>query len=331
MKIQLPLIVILLFNSGASSLAQSDLGLAPWFGNDMVLQRSTGTLLVGYGPPERTLTVTFHRGNSTFFGGSTASVQRHIRVDASGLWRLTNNLCEGDLARWDDAWKIRLEEENNRKNFREYQNIRMGDVIVVAGWENQGLPANLVSGLARSQFEDRKESIRFLRWSDNNFAIKKLSGEVAWQNWPGDESALTNYSTLDLRLAHMLAEKKLTKLATNRFIGIVLVDRNVLKNALDPARFGVTNGFEPLNDELWTYITEDVREQQTNRSKRLIQNKRLNVVSNIPPIIDYDRACCCHWADFEALTPPSDCFSFAAAIWSAPDSRSNAPHPWPIF
>ncbi len=149
---------------------------------------------------------------------------------------------------------------------------------------------------------------------------------ASWENWPKDMSDFNRYSTLTIRLAYALAESTVPELSNNRSIGIVLVSRKVLENALDPDHFKAPNGppddLSPLDHTIFQWIADDACIAQTNRSTTLFQNKRHNVVSNIPPvIIAYDPARLCFWEDFDANKPPRESFSFAGAIWSKPRKR----------
>lgn len=325
MKIQWTLIAIVLSIAEASSLAQSDVGLAPWFGDNMVLQRGTNTLLEGYGPPGKSLTVRLRHGSATFFRAS--QTYRHVPVDTSGHWRITIDLTMTEFRESEDSWTLRLEDEKNRKDAREYQNIAIGDIIIIAGWEQQGLAADIdefVSGTTAKLFEHSKDRLRFLTWTGDNFPNRTPAVEPQWQNWPENKSELKHYSTLELRLAYLLAESKVPDLATSRYIGIVRMERNALGKAIDPARFNQPSGFERLDDKLWNWISEDVRTAEFDRMQRLIQNKRRNIVADIPLVIDYDRACYGFWADFDPAKPPRDCFSFAGAIWSVSPATKQA-------
>ena len=59
-----------------------------WFGNGMVLQRSTDTLLQGYGPPGKTLAISLRSGSRSLWHRS----RWKISVDGFGHWKLFMNL-----------------------------------------------------------------------------------------------------------------------------------------------------------------------------------------------------------------------------------------------
>ena len=319
MKFQLPLILFLVISPVFRSLGQNDIGLAPWFGNGMVLQRSTDSLLQGYGPPGKNLVVRLWSGSRSLWDRP----RWKISVDGFGHWKLFMNLSTAEFQNRNKLWTLRIEEDKNSKHGQEYNNIMIGDVIIVAGWENQGITAGLtdfVSGTSKKLFFERdKDAIRFLDLTHANLTndFKHATG-ASWENWPEDMSEFNRYSTLTIRLAYLLAESKIPELSNNRYVGIVLVSRKVLENALDPDRFKAPNGFESVDHNIFQWIADDACNAQTNRSKTIIQNKRHNVVTNIPPVIAYDPARLCSWKDFDANKPPRESFSFAGAIWSKP-------------
>jgi hypothetical protein len=92
----------------------------------------------------------------------------------------------------------------------------------------------------------------------------------------------------------------------------------MVANALDPGRFKAPNGFDSLDQKIWQWATMDARIAQTNRSRTLVQNKRHNIVMDIPPVTLYDSAQWCSGQDFDPDKPPLEWFSVAGAIWSAP-------------
>ena len=321
MRIQLPLILLLVINPAFRSLGQNDIGLAPWFGNGMVMQRSTDSLLQGYGPPGKKLAVRLWSGSRSLWDRPRSK----ISADGFGHWKLFMNLSPAEFQSRNKLWTLRIEEDKNSKHGREYTNIIIGDVIIVAGWENQGITAGLtdfVSGTSAKRFEHNKGAIRFLDLTHANFTndLKHAPG-ANWENWPEDMSDFNRYSTLTIKLAYELSESKIPELSKSRYIGIVLARRKVLENALDPDRFKAPDGFESLDHKIWQWIADDACQAQTNRSKTTIQDKRHNVVTNTPPIIAYDPARLCSWKDFDTNKPPRESFSFAGAIWSAPQQE----------
>ncbi len=169
MKFQLPLIFILVINPVFRSLGQNDIGLAPWFGNGMVLQRSTDSLLQGYGSPGKKVTVRLWSGTRSFWDRP----RWKTLVDGLGRWKLFMDLSPAEFQSRNKLWTLRIEEEKDSKHGQEYTNIIIGDVIIVAGWENQGITAGLtddfVSGTSGKLFEHHKDDIRFLDLTHANF------------------------------------------------------------------------------------------------------------------------------------------------------------------
>jgi hypothetical protein len=319
MKIQLPLLIFLLVNPAFRSLGQNEIGLAPWFGDGMVLQRSANTLLQGSGPPGKTLEFSLWRGSRSW--PNRPRLTTTTNVDASGHWRLMIDLSLDEFQTRGQPWLLRIEEKKS-KSRKEYQNIIIGDVIIVAGWEKQGSTAgtpDFVFGTCATFPEEKKKAIRFLDLTDTNLVedFKHAPGN-RWENWPKDMSEFKRYSTLQIKLAYKLSESKIPELSSDQYIGIVLERRKVLENALGPALFSTANEFKPRDTNIWQWIADDALKAQTNRSIKLFQNKRHNIVSNIPPIIAYDAARLCSWNDFDANKAPREWFSFAGAIWSAP-------------
>ncbi len=309
----------LLFSPVCRSLAQTEIALAPWFGDGMVLQQGANALLQGSGPPGKTLSFTFS-------GGTGYSFWHHTRpsttlVDGSGHWRLSLDLSGDEYQDRDKLWTLRIEEAKRGKYHQDYHDVRIGDVIIVAGWENQGLPADKAAFVSSTAalFEHNKDAIRFLDLTNADFnANPKHAAGARWENWPKDTSEFSRYSTLKLRLAYELAECKIQELSDRRYIGIVFISRNVLTNALVPGGSQAPNGFKCLDDKIWQWIADDACEAQIQRAQTLIFNKRHNIITNPPPVVAYDPARLGSWECFDSQKPPRASFAFAGAIWSVP-------------
>lgn len=322
MKSQLPFILLLLLSPVCRSLGQTAISLAPWFGDGMVLQRSPNTLLQGSGPAGQTLEITLSSGSTGWLFGNHSSWSWKVPVNGSGQWKTNLDLSLSKFQSSGKHWSLRIEEEKKKKNGLDYTNILIGDVIIVAGWEHQGLPAgtpDFVSDAAYDHLDRNRDHIRFLdiRFLDlthSNLAedLKQASG-AGWEDWPEHPSDLDRYSTLTLRLACELAESKISKISTNHYIGIVLASRPLVEDALKTPKAA-----EHLDTNIWNWIAADVLKAQTIRSTNLVYNKRQNIVSNIPPVVAYDPARLALWEAFDSSKPPGDLFSFAGAIWSAP-------------
>jgi hypothetical protein len=317
MKPQLPLLVMVLGAAVFRSFGQSEVSLAPWFGDGMILQRDVKTQIEGTAQPKTDLIVEMWSGNNNVWWGPK---KNFVSSNEQGHWKLPIDLTKAEYLGSDKRWSLRVEERKNKKLGQEAHDIIIGDVIVVAGWENQGISAGRDEFVAAEKlFADNQDAIRFLDLTrvNSDDAPRNLPG-AKWENWPKDRSDLNRYSALTLRLAHLLAESEIPKLATSRHIGIVLTRRQMVANALDPGRFKAPNGFDSLDQKIWQWATMDARIAQTNRSRTLVQNKRHNIVMDIPPVTLYDSAQWCSGQDFDPDKPPLEWFSVAGAIWSAP-------------
>jgi hypothetical protein len=116
---------------------------------------------------------------------------------------------------------------------------------------------------------------------------------------------------LALKLAYELAETNIPNISTSRYIGIVLFSRPMVEDALK-----TPNAVESLTTKIWNWIADDARKEQTSNSVRLIQSKREGIVTNIPPVTDYDPVQLASSKDFDAGKPPGNWFSYAGVIWS---------------
>lgn len=246
-------------------------------------------------------------------------------VDPSGKWRLEVNLDTAEFHRAKGTWTLSIVEEKNRKNQQEYTGILPGDVILVAGWEGQGVPANPKEFESGIQFAHDKTAVRFL---DLNRAAARKDGttasELNWVPWPQGETEVGRYSSLSLRLAHMLALKKCPEITQSEHLGIVLAPLWLVEQGLDVRRLTTVKRLGN-NDGLWTWITESTSNAQAARSKTLIFNKRHGIIDDVPPIRDYDPALTGLRDAFDPKKPPREWFTFAGAIWSFDSATASTP------
>jgi hypothetical protein len=316
MKLRLALWFAGLLALAVSSWAQTNVGLAPWFGNGMVLQRDSSTRLAGFGPPNDTLTMTF-RHESVGWRSTSTSFPR-IAVDKAGHWEQTFDFTRDAFRGADAGWMLVIKSKKHSKILKDYQDIHFGNVVLLAGWEKQGLHGDSKEFLRDApSFELDKDKIRFLDLTQLSLVNGAAAGDAHWENWPVTELQLARYSTLQLRLAHLLAGSSITNFAASRYMGIVLVDKKILDSALAPERLRSDTGFKRLDEEIWNWISKDVGSASASRMQALIDNKRKNVVEQIRTIDAYDRARYGMWSDFATNLPPKSWFTFRGAIWSS--------------
>ncbi|HOX55694.1 MAG TPA: hypothetical protein P5205_05155 [Candidatus Paceibacterota bacterium] len=294
----------LLLGSTFACLSQSDIALAPCFGDGMVLQRSANTLLQGRGPVGKLLFIQFR-----VQGTSRLVRQWKVQVDRSGNWRTNINLTTPEFQTKGPVWTVAIEE--TKKHRREYQDVLIGDVILVAGWENQGC-----LGQQGMDTSTDRQNIRFLDLATTG----RTGGVPTWKTWIRDSAALEAYSSLTLRLAHMLALGRLPDVSAQQRIGIVLVSRELLEAGL---RTGIPLQANALraDSDVWRWIV-NIDRARTDRASQLVLNKRRGKVANIPPVLEYDPA---QWCSTEAFAPekaPLSWFSFARAVWSVPQDSA---------
>jgi hypothetical protein len=315
------LILLLVLGVGLTAAAQTEIALAPGFGDGMVLQRSSNTLLRGQGPPGKTLLIRFKAGNRVI-GSPLKSM-----VDSAGKWRLEVNLETADFLRAKGCWTLSICEEKNKKHQQEYTNILPGDVILLAGWEGQGVSADAKEFESGVQFAYDKAAIRFLDLTGTtSLEHGSAAAQVEWQPWPQSRADVGRYSSLSLRLAHLLALKKYPGITESEYLGIVLVPLRLVESGLDLRRLTTVKKLA-TDDNLWAWVAESAKNAQTARSKALISNKRHGIVANVPLIHDYDPAVTCLRDAFDPNKPPREWFTFAGAIWSfAPGATADSVH-----
>jgi hypothetical protein len=258
----------------------------PQFADNMVLQRSTNTMISGHGPPGKTAWITFK--------GKTLA--KTIKTDpATGRWRASLN-----LSRLDSSGDI---EVSWRKGFlssasKKLSNILIGDVWLVAGWEGQGVDG---------------------RWSDDIDDTATKSGQVRfwnlnrlgdpwpdWENWPLGTN-VERFPDIVLRAAFLAMDKE------NQCIGIVIMPGSMLeKDIADPTRVMVGC---VLNNPVW--LTKGVVKAQAWRRQTLIDSKHAGIVTNIPPITNYDAPVFLSYGAFSPNEFPAQSFAFKGVLLPA--------------
>jgi hypothetical protein len=313
-------ILLLATGVGFAGAAPSDIALAQGLGNGMVLQRSSNTLLRGHGPPGKTLLIRFKAGSHWI------NPVLKCQVDPTGQWRREVDLDTPEFQRAKGPWTLSISEEKNKKNQQEYTDILPGDVILLAGWGGQGVPADSKEIESGVQFAHDKTAIRFLDLTQTaSLASGPGTAGPAWVSWPQGRTEVERYSSLSLRLAHLLAlTNKYPDITRSEYVGIVLVRSRLIEEGLD-ARHLTTVKRVATDDRNWTWIAEPTKKAQAARSRALIFNKRHNTITNLPPIHDYDPAVTCSHDSFDSNKPPREWFTFAAAIWSFAPGRVASP------
>jgi hypothetical protein len=287
-----------------SGLCQTTIQLAPYFHENMVLQRSTNTLLYGTGPTGKSVYVRYRSATGSYVGRKWLS-----KVEPAGTWKMELDLSSRDFDSKTPGSLWISEEGKARKSF-EIKNVVLGNVWLLAGWENQGLPA------APGEIDDSwdKSMVRFSGYRLSQSPGNSDAAEFQeWQFWP-EGSHYSQFKSLQLRLAHLLAGGKFTGIAQAGFVGIVRVRPEDLESGLMPEAASVPNG--PPED--WAWVQQTVFEAQTNRWARLIKFKHQGIVTDEPSITNYDVPAVFPYAAFSTKAPPAGLFSFKGAIWPRP-------------
>ena len=270
----------------------------------MVLQRSANTLIYGTGPAGKSVCVRY----KSLAGGYVGPKSR-TNIEPSGTWQiaLDLNLPVYESKSPGTLW---ISEDGKARKAFEIRNVVLGDVWLVGGWEDQGvlaMPGEIVDSWDK----------QMVRFSGFRSIPKPGSSETVetpgWEFWP-DASQFSQFSTLQLRLTHLLAGGKFTAMAKAGYVGIVRVRPEELESGLGPMAGSAPNG-EAFPLEHWTWVQQKVWEAQTNRWERLIKFKHQGVVTNEPIITDYDVPAVFPYAAFSPQAPPANRLSFKGAIW----------------
>jgi len=292
--------------------SQTTIRLAPYFQDNMVLQRSTNTVIYGTGPAGKSVYVRFKSEARGYVGPTWKR-----RIEPSGTWHMALDLTLPVFESKSPSALWISEEGKNRRSF-EITNVVLGDVWLVAGWENQGVAAT------PGEIDESSDK-RTVRFSSCGLIQRPGSSEAAgiqsWEFWP-DASQYNRFSTLQLRLAHLLALGKFTRMAQAGDVGIVCVRPEELESGLEPQAGSAPNGQTFLPEE-WAWVQQKVWEAQTNRWERLIRFKHQGVVTNEPVIVDYDVPSVFPYAAFSPQARPVNRFSFKGAIWPRHPQRMN--------
>jgi hypothetical protein len=291
-----------------SGLSQTTIRLASCFHENMVLQRSTNTLLYGTGPAGKSVHVRYRLATGSYAGRRWLS-----KIEPAGTWQMELDLSSRDFDLKEPGSLWISEEGKARKSFT-IKNVALGDVWLIAGWENQGLPA--VPGEIDDSWD--KSMVRFsgYRLSQNPGSLEAVVFQD-WESWP-DASHYGQFSTLQLRLAHLLAGGRFTDMAQAGFVGVVRVCPEDLESGLIPEAASVPIGAT----EHWTWVQQKVLEAQTNRWERLIQFKHQGIVTDEPTITNYAVPAVFPYAAFSKNALPAKLLSFKGAIWPR-DPKSN--------
>jgi hypothetical protein len=284
---------------------QTGFSFNPIFGDNMVLQRGPSTTIYGTytnGPPNRTAKI--------FFNSKLGSklVAKDIKPDpVTGVWRAALDLVSaGSNGTIEISWSegVFAKPSSQRLN-----NITIGDVWLFAGWDSQGVSGRWTEDISKAS--KARGVVRF--WDLRTTGVGPPWPE--WEDWPDDANAERFRDTV-LRRA-VLAEK------LGGYVGIVLAPPSALETGLaDPTRPFI--GEIPDKPD---FMHKGIEKARQWRSQMLIDNKHAGIVTNIPPIIDYDAPA---FVPFEAFSPlqfPAQAFTFRAAIWPAHAADRGAPAP----
>ncbi len=151
----------LLLSSTLIAVGETEIALAPCFGSGMVLQRSPGTILRGSGPPTNSLFIELRQGNTILWSC------KPFVVDPTGEWQHPLDLTGKKFQSLDAPCSLHIKEKpsffgKKGRGDRVYENILIGDVILVAGWEGQGVKAGTNHFGPGQLFERDETAVRFL-------------------------------------------------------------------------------------------------------------------------------------------------------------------------
>jgi hypothetical protein len=297
MILRLLIIAWVLFGGVRPICAQNEVFLGEYFGHNMVLQRSTNTLLYGVGPPGDRLTIRF-KANDSYVGPRGAAT-----IGSNGQWQAEVDLTSREFPT-TNLYTLSIVGKKAKRPL-DVTGILIGQVVFLAGWEGEGVAAK--EGEVNTQFD--QHGVRFLdlrKPSPANTARQ-------WEFWPREKQAYARFSSITLRLAHYLAMGRYLGIPTNSYLGVVLTTPEKLDSGLDQ---NLLNAVKPLpSPQYWSWITDGALRGQSNRWRQLIYNKRHNIVTNVPPVVDYSPASCCAVDGFNPSEWPRLYFSFAGAIW----------------
>jgi hypothetical protein len=293
----------LILSLPVSGWSQSDIKPAPCFQNNMVLQRGGHTLIYGTGPAGKSIWLRFTSASGKLAGQTWKSP----KTDSSGRWQLTLDLTRSQL---ESPCGLRLSVAGRSRGSLVLTNVALGDVWLMAGWKNQGLAAS--AGEIIDYF-DRKQ----VRFWDLAGAGATLGSGIArppvWTGWP-EPPEFGRYSTLTIRLAHLLALGKFTGLAEPGYVGIVLTTPEDLNSGLEP-QLSVPASQENYHQTDWQWVNARTREAEDVWMRRLIADKRQGIATNLPPVQRYDAPSVFPYAAFLPNSAPANRFTFKGAIW----------------
>jgi hypothetical protein len=293
------------------AVGQTNFSLAIGFGNGMVLQRGAATVIQGLGPPGKKLLVRFKNEKT----GDWVEPEFTNQVNAAGGWRVTLDLSEKEFKEPGARWTVLVTENQWRKRLKvEATNVLLGDVLLLAGWDGQGLRADQDDYSTEVQFFHDREAVRFLDLTEADLSGKPGVQPPAWVPWPASREESRRYSTLTLRLAHKLAAANYPSLSQSGYAGVVLLSRDAVFRGMDKNRVEQHISIIPAGGDNWRWVVAGI---QSNRNDLLVYNKRHNLVENIPPVYDYDNANICSVEGFDRHKPPLSLFTFSAAIYSS--------------
>jgi hypothetical protein len=287
---------------GSANTAITDFSFDSIFTDSMVLQEGTNTMIYGQGPPL-----------SAAISFNDRIITNKIKPDSTGKWRACLNLQSVSFpGTLKISWKKGFFAPASETTLT---NITIGDIWLVAGWEDRGVTGRWTEDISDSSKKPGR--VRF--WDLRRVGTDRPQ----WEDWPVGTN-VERFPNIVLRLA-VLFEKR-------GYVGIVLLPRSNLEKALtDPThKFGDSVFVRSMRENL-AYLTNGVAQAQKWRCQTLISNKHDGVVTNIAPITDYQTPV---FVPFEAFSPkefPAQRFTFKGVVWPADaaggDSQSAPPPP----
>jgi hypothetical protein len=293
---------------GSANTAITDFSFDSIFTDSMVLQKGANTMISGQGPPPKSADISF---NDTI-------IVKKIKPDSTGKWSarldLQNVSSSGTLKiSWGKGFFTPASE-------RTLTNITIGDIWLVAGWEDQGVTGRWTEDISDSS--KKPGHVRF--WDLRRVDLRRIGTDRPhWEDWPvGEDVEL--FPDIVLRLAVLFENRG--------YVGIVLLPRSILEKALtDPTRKFGDSVFVSSMPENLAYLTKGVADAQKSRNQELISNKHAGVVADIASITNYQTPVFVPFEAFSSKEFPAQLFTFKGVVWptnaAAGDSQSAPPPP----
>jgi hypothetical protein len=260
------------------------LELGRFFGDEMVLQRSTRTAIWGSGATNRMpIWVQYRR----------ATVQTN--ADALGNWRIELDLSKPNFGP-PDTLTIGIGKKG-KGQVCALRNVAVGRVWLLTDWQSQNVPLEpvrkLIDPFSRVRYLNLANPAREPRWESFEALVKALG-----------RNAFTVY------LAHTFAQ--------SGAVGIVQTTPQDLKNGLDAARATARLSEVAGVQVPLSLANKAVQQYESKRYEDLVNAKHDGVVREIPSAVYYELPRVYPATAFDPSRGPGVWLTFEAAIWPGP-------------